>query len=154
MRLRMFSTAAFLVVLFAVSACSPTQATAVPQQATIEISSDEFNQDPHMTKQVEIAHGGTLNVFLASNPSTGHRWTADAQIDDRAIVEQMGHGYIEPLPDGATPPLVGAPIKETWAFKALKQGTTTVSMRYARPWQSDMGLWSLRLTVTVKPTAG
>ncbi len=150
MNIRSFSIVASLFVLLVLGACSSPRVTPVPSQVTLDISGDEFNQTQHMTRQVEVAGRGIVNVILASNPSTGYQWTADAQIADKSILQQAGHGYIEPQPNGATPPLVGAPIKETWTFTAMRQGTTTASLRYARPWQSDMGLWNLTLTVVVK----
>lgn len=141
-------SAAVLLTVF--GACAGAQDAEAPRQVSVAISADEFAQTPHMSKQVEVAQGGTLTVKLSSNPSTGFQWTEQAQIGDPAVAGQTAHRYMAPEAQGGTPPPLGAPGNEEWTFSALKAGTTTLSMRYARPWQSDMGEWSLELTVTVK----
>jgi predicted secreted protein len=45
--------------------------------------------------------------------------------------------------------LPGAAGKETWTFKALKPGSSTVSFDYSRPWAGgEKATWRFVLTVT------
>jgi inhibitor of cysteine peptidase len=47
--------------------------------------------------------------------------------------------------------MVGAPGKEIWTFKALKKGTSTISMEYSQPWPNGTkAAETFDLTVVVK----
>jgi inhibitor of cysteine peptidase len=131
------------VLSFFLFACAPAA-----KQASVEVSCDDFSQ-PHISKQVEVATGGTVTVTLCSNPTTGFIWSETAQISDQGVLQQTDHKLV--TPESETPPLVGAPGQEVWTFKALKKGTSTVSMEYSRPWEGgEKGVWTFNLTVTVK----
>jgi len=122
-------------------ACAP-----VAKQASVEVSCDDFSQQPHLSKQVEVAAGGTLTVTLCSNPTTGFEWES-ARISDQAVLQEVDHRFESP----ETENIVGAAGKDVWTFKALKKGMSTVSMEYSRPWEGgEKGEWTFNLTVTVK----
>lgn len=97
--LRFVPATAFLMCLFA---CLPSSAK--------ELSVDATSSG----KEVSIADGGTLTVTLETNATTGYRWSEDANISDKTVMQQAGHKYESP----ATP-IPGAGGKEIWAFKAL-----------------------------------
>ena len=123
-------------------ACAP-----VARQASVEVSCDDFSQQNHITKQVEVGAGGTLTVTLCSNQTTGFMWSETAQISDQTVLQEVGQCVVSPEAEG----LVGAAGKEVWTFKALKKGTSTVSVEYSRPWEGgEKGEWTFNLTVTVK----
>jgi inhibitor of cysteine peptidase len=129
------------VLSFFLFACAPAS-----KQASVEVSCDDFSQE-HISKQVEVAAGGTVTVTLCSNPTTGFIWSETAQISDQSVLQQTDHKSVPPEAEG----LVGAAGKEVWTFKALKKGTSTVSMEYSRPWEGgEKGVWTFNLTVTVK----
>ena len=119
-------------------------------QKSIEVTIDEFMQNNHIGKTVELKSGGTLNLILGSNPTTGFSWSEQAQISDKAILEQTQHQYQEPASkDGGT--VVGAAGKEVWTFKTLKSGTSEISLGYSRPWEGgEKSEWTLTLNVTAK----
>jgi len=77
-----------------------------------------------------LAAGGTLTITLDSNMTTGYRWSEDANIGDKTVMQQAGHKYQAPAA-----PVPGAGGKEVWTVKALKAGKTTVSMEYRRPFE-------------------
>lgn len=83
-------------------------------------------------KEVSIASGGTLTVTLESNASTGYRWNENANISDKAVIQQISHKY-----QAAATPMPGAPGKEIWTFKALQAGKSVVSMEYRRPFEPN-----------------
>jgi inhibitor of cysteine peptidase len=123
-------------------ACAPAA-----RQASVEVSCDDFSQQNHITKQVEVGAGGTLTVTLCSNQTTGFMWSETAQISDQSVLQQTDHRSVPPEAEG----LVGAAGKDVWTFKALKKGTSTVSVDYSRPWEGgEKGEWTFNLTVTVK----
>ena len=104
-------------------------------------------QQKHISKEVSAAVGDSFTVTLCSNATTGFQWSESAQISDPTVIQQTDHKFVSPEAEG----LVGAPGKEVWTFKALKKGTSTVSLEYSRPWEGgEKGEWTFNLTVVVK----
>jgi inhibitor of cysteine peptidase len=96
-------------------------------------------------KQVELSVGQSLVVTLDSNATTGYSWSL-AQNSDDTVLNETGNQYIAPQTT-----LVGAGGKEEWTFKALKKGTSTISMGYSRPWETGTPpAETFDLTVVVK----
>jgi len=117
------------------------------EQALIEVSCEDFISNQHISKEAEVAVGELFKVSLCSNQTTGFNWSELAQIGDQTIIEQLGHKFIPPQ----NKQLIGAAGQEIWTFKALKEGTTTISMEYSQPWEGGMKAeWTFELTVTVK----
>lgn len=141
MKTKLILICAVGVLSFFLFACAPAA-----KQASVEVSCDDFSQE-HISKQVEVAAGGTVTVTLCSNSTTGFIWSETAQISDQSVLQQTDHKFVSPEAEG----LVGAAGKEVWTFKALKKGTSTVSMEYSRPWEGgEKGVWTFNLMVTVK----
>ena len=144
MKLKSILVCAVVAILLLLVACSPTQ-----KQASVEVSCDDFMNQKHISKQFEIQTGGSLTVTLCSNPTTGFLWSESAQISDPTVLQQTGHQLVVPGPEPPPPP--GTPGQEVWTLKALKKGTSTVSMEYSRPWEGgEKGAWTFALTVVVK----
>ena len=140
-------TAAMLTVLLAAGACSPASAALPTKDANIEITVDEFMNNQHIARQVEMSEGGVLTVTLGSNPTTGFGWADAAQIGDETVLQQTESTFVSPENEG----LVGASGTQVWTFSALQKGTTTINMAYGRPWEGgEKGVWTFELTVTVK----
>jgi predicted secreted protein len=152
MKLNILAACTLVATLLTAGACSAVNAekTPNPGQSTVEVAilnSEEFNQNQHIQKQVEIAMGDVLIVTLFSNGTTGFSWDENARIADTDILQQLTHQNIAADSNN----LVGAPGAEQWTFKPLKAGTTNVHLEYSRPWAGgEKGLWTLDLTVTVK----
>lgn len=125
-------------------ACTPQGST---QNASVEVSIDDFTNVHSITKEVEVAEGGTLTVTLGSNRSTGFQWSEQAGIADESILEQASHRYIAPK----NMEIDGAPGEEEWTFKVLQSGMTTVSMEYSQLWEGgEKELWKFILTINVR----
>lgn len=137
-----------MVVLWAGLGCATRQSTATPlgpHTNEIEISYDELLREKFVTRDVTLEVGDTLTVTLASNPSTGFSWTAETQIGDASVVQQTSHVIV-----GPTSPMVGAPVAETWTFRALNAGTTTISTEYSQPWPGGVKAdWTFKANVAV-----
>ncbi len=73
-------------------------------------------------KQVEMSVGDLLVVTLLSDPRTGYSWSS--WVSDETILQQSDHEYIG---------RVGAGGKEIFTFKALTEGTCTISLGYGPP---------------------
>jgi inhibitor of cysteine peptidase len=131
---------------------SGNKSTEAPKQVSVEVSYDEFQKASastggSVTKTIEVPPDGILVVSLWSNKTTGFSWSESATISDPGVLQQTNHEYVAPEAQG----LVGAPGKEVWTFKALKVGTSQVSMEYSQPWEGGQkDAYGFSLTVTVK----
>ena len=117
------------------------------KQVSLEISCDEFIEDQHFTWEVQgISAGDSVVVTLCSNPTTGFQWTESARISNETALKQTDHGFVPP--NGDVP---GAAGKEIWTFKALKKGTTEISMEYSQPWEGgEKAEWTFVATIVVE----
>ena len=123
----------FTAVIIFVSfiACSPTK------PISIEISYEDFTEGKYFTWVANADVGDKVVVTLGSNPTAGFEWPDMAQIGNKEILQQTG--------------VVGASGKDVWTFKALKKGTTTISMDYSRPWETiEKAEWVFKATITVE----
>ena len=144
MKSKLILMCTMVAISLLLAACSPAI-----KQASVEVSCDDFMKDKHVNKEVEVAVDSSLTVTLCSNPTTGFQWSESANIGDQAVLAQVDHEFISPEHEPPPPP--GTPGQEVWAFKALKQGTTELSMEYSRPWEGgEKGTWTFLLTVAVK----
>ena len=144
MKLKSSLVCAVVAISLLLVACSPT-----PKQASVEVSCDDFMKVNHISQEVEVSADGSLTVTLCSNPTTGFLWSESAQISDTTVLQQTDHQLVVPGPEPPPPP--GTPSQEVWTFKALKKGTSTISMEYSRPWEGgEKGAWTFALTVAVK----
>jgi len=142
MKLKIIPVLALLTLSLWIVSCTPTTSPVTP----LDISCDDFRAQPHISKAVTTAAGDSFTVTLCSNATTGFQWSESAQISDSTVVQQTDHKFVSPDTE-----LVGAPGKEVWTFKALKKGTSTISMEYSRPWEGgEKGEWTFSLTVVVK----
>jgi predicted secreted protein len=138
MKLRIITISVLLTMSLWLTSCLAAE--------SIQVSCDDFMQQKHISKQINVAAGDTFAVTLCSNPSTGFQWSESAQISDPTVVQQADHKFVSPGTG-----LTGAPGKEAWTFKALKKGTSVISLEYGRPWEGgEKGEWTFNLTVVVK----
>ena len=123
---------------------SPPVAETPTWYSDISIPIGEFQNRQHIDVVMHAMVGGELTVTLGSNPTTGYQWSEDAVIYDESIIKQISHAFVAPGID--EPP--GTPGEETWTFKALKRGTTTILLEYCR-W-NDAGLWAVAITANIE----
>jgi len=140
---KLILTFAMVAISLCLFACSP-----VPKEVSIEVSWDDFMKEQHISKEVEVAVDGSLTLSMYSNPTEGRQWS-EAQISDQTVLQQTDHKLVMPKPEPPPPP--GTPGEEVWTFKALKEGTTTISMEYTHPWEGGEKepMLTFALTVTV-----
>jgi len=146
MKSKLILTGVVVAVLLSLVAC-----TSATKQAEVSVDINDFMEQKDISQEVEVAVDGSLTVTLGSNPTTGFRWSESAEISDQNVLQQTGHEFIAPEGEGDEPPAPGTSGKEVWTFKALKKGTTEVSMEYSRPWEGgEKAEWTFVLTVVVK----
>jgi inhibitor of cysteine peptidase len=132
------------VVSPATTSVSPSNAGTPTVSMALALTADDFAADAHPIRNVSFAAPDTLSVTLDANPTTGYEWSGNATISGPAV-RQSSYGYIEP-----TSTLVGAPGKSVWVFDAVEPGSATITLSYARPWESVPPTWTLTVNVTVK----
>ena len=72
-------------------------------------------------------------IALDSNPTTGYNWE---EKHDAAMLNLVESKY---EPDKKATGLVGAGGTQYFQFKALKAGSTEITLTYKRPWESSIG---------------
>ena len=123
--------------------------TETVEEASVEVSCDEFMAVQDISQELEVNVDDSFIVTLCSNPTTGFQWSETAQISDQTVLEQVDHKFVSP--ESEPPPPPGTPGQEIWTFKALEEGTSTISMEYSQPWEGgEKGEWTFELTVVVK----
>jgi len=141
-------------ILLAVGSCAESQEELPTPPITpvepagysdVSIPIAAFQDQPHIDVVMSTVLGGELTITLGSNPTTGYQWLEDAEIGDESIIQQTSHIFTGPGIE--EPP--GTPGEETWTFKALERGTTTILLEYSRSW-NDAGLWAVAITATIK----
>jgi inhibitor of cysteine peptidase len=81
---------------------------------------------------IEVEVGQEFAIILRSNPTTGYHWQL-AGLSDEEIVKLVRSEYKGPEAE-----LVGTGGEEVWAFQAISQDETVVSLEYVRPWEKDV----------------
>jgi inhibitor of cysteine peptidase len=96
-------------------------------------------------RQLNVKVGERLAVSLEGNLTTGYTWEASDL--DTSMIQQVGAAAFV----SSHPGLVGAGGTQTLAFKALKAGTTNLTLIYHRPWEKDITpLHTFTVTINIK----
>lgn len=93
----------------------------------------------------ETTVGKTFTVALDANMTTGYNWSQT--IKNTNVVVYVDNAYVAATSD---PQIVGGGGTDTFTFKAVGEGTTTITLTYARPWESVPPAQTKTITVTVK----
>ena len=145
MEIKALLVCALVVISLGLFACTP-------KGTPIEISCDDFMNDNHISKNVEVTTGNSFTVTLCSNPATGFDW-GEAEIGNQTVLEEESREFVPPecRSNKYAIGIVGGTGKVAWTFKALEKGTTEVSIDYRRPWKgAEKGHWTFEMTVVVK----
>jgi len=94
--------------------------------------------------QVQLAIGQTFEVALPGNPTTGYTWTVWGVLPSQ--VSTVSDSYETSAPAG----VVGAGGVQTIAFRAATAGSATLTLGYARPWESVQPAKTFEVTLVVK----
>ena len=85
-----------------------------------------------------------ITVVLEGNTTTGYSWSY--KIKDNSIVQYVSDEY---KTNNTSPMMMGAGGKHYFVFKAVKQGSTTITFDYARHWNGGQtaGIRVIKVTV-------
>jgi inhibitor of cysteine peptidase len=101
-------------------------------------------------KDLWMDRGDLLLFRLPSNPSTGYSWSVAAS--KLGLLLQQGEAACE-IPKSAKG-RVGAGGTEVWRFRAVREGTLTLTFSYARVWEKGVPpVRKLSWPVTISPSA-
>ena len=135
------------ILFLLLGACSSAKPQYSVQAQYEEFAAVQETISRHVTKSIDVPAGSSFTVTLWSNQTTGFKWSELAMIGDQPIVQQIDHKYTAPEDKG----IVGAAGNEVWTFKALKSGTTMISMEYSQPWEGGQkDAFGFFLTVNIK----
>jgi inhibitor of cysteine peptidase len=96
-------------------------------------------------KQISVKSGDVVTITLESNPTTGYSWQV-MEIDHAILVQDGDPEYKQA---SGSEGLVGAGGTETFHFRAIGSGTTTLNMGYMRPWESVPPIETFEIQVSV-----
>jgi len=85
-------------------------------------------------KNIKVKVGEQIVVVLEGNPSTGYIW--EAKDLDASMIQQVGETEFKS--SNSNPGFAGAGGTLTLKFRALKVGTTSLTLVYHRPWETDV----------------
>lgn len=122
------AVAALLAISVSAAACGDDDDDDGDAPDEVQLTQDDDG------KTVTVALDGTLIVALTSNPSTGYSWAVVA--DEPTNLELEGEPTY--VPPGSTTPVVGAAGTEVFTFKAIKTGSSKLSMAYSRSFESGV----------------
>ncbi len=92
---------------------------------------------------IRVTNGSYFLVALASNPTTGYSWSFKG-FSHSGVAQVLGSDFIPP-----TSGLLGAGGTYVYLLKAIGPGTTTLTLAYARSFESAGGtLQTFQITVT------
>ena len=124
------------LLVLALPACGPTGGGGAPKE--VKVTEKEAGES------VEVAKGGTLEITLEGNPTTGYTWEVES-VDDK-VLKLEGEPAFE-----AASEAVGAGGMMTLKFTAEGAGKTDLKLVYHRSWEEDEDpAETFEVSVTVK----
>jgi len=97
-------------------------------------------------KQITLQSGDAMTLTLESNLTTGYSWQVLA-IDNRVLIQEGDPEYKDATgSDG----VVGAGGTQTFRFKAVGAGETSLELGYMRPWEAVPPIKTFSVQVIVK----
>ncbi len=82
--------------------------------------------------QISLVPGDELTITLESNPTTGYSWQV-MEINNAILLQDGDPEFKGP---SGSEGLVGTGGTETFRFKVVGEGDTTLELGYLRPWES------------------
>ena len=95
-------------------------------------------------RNITLNTGEIITLTLESNPTTGYSW--QVMEVENAVLTQDGEADYK----SESQNLVGAGGTETFQFKAVGSGKTTLKLGYMRPWESVPPIDTFTIQVTVQ----
>ena len=136
-----------IILIFAMLAVSLSLFSCIitSRETHVEISCDQFNENPHGRSEFQVEIGDKIFVKLCSNPTTGFQWKYETI--GSIVLKEEDYDFEEAEDEG----VIGAAGKEVWTFEAIETGTTEIRMEYSRTWEGgEQAEWTYTMTVMVE----
>src|SRR5262245_307712 len=78
---------------------------------------------------ISVENGGTFVIALEANPTTGYSWEAEPNDNVEFVSSKQVQG-------GSN--AIGAPGTQQLTFKAVKTGSSTLTLNYLRPFETGV----------------
>ena len=114
-------------------ACSSDDSSSGDATTTTAATSTTASEGTVITSPgtVELAVGERATLELEANPTTGYQWEPSAE-PDAAVVTIVSDTYVAGGSDA-----MGAGGTQRIVVEGVAAGSTTLELRYVRPWESD-----------------
>lgn len=119
------------IVTFLLAGCTSSSSTPTPTLPPTVETPNILPEPTDHTQLITVKAGGTFELVVPSNSSTGYRWNIVPELDER-IVQFVEQNYI-----AEQPVIPGSGGVEVWTFRALNAGDTTVVLGYYPPSNSN-----------------
>jgi predicted secreted protein len=83
------------------------------------------------TDTIIVSKGESFKIIVRANPSTGYDWQMDEKLTNTKVVIFINQNF--KVDNDA----VGSPGNETWNFKTIGTGETSIKLTYLRSWIPD-----------------
>jgi inhibitor of cysteine peptidase len=94
----------------------------------------------------EIRVGGTIELSLEANPTTGYAWEMDDADPETSLIEEIGEpNFVSDNPDA-----VGAGGILTFTFRAVDRGEMVIKLVYLSPSPADAPTETFQIDLTVR----
>ena len=91
-----------------------------------------------------VENGNTASISFDANATTGFSW--EYVLDEEGIVEEKSSEYVnKKLPEG----MVGYGGRQLYTFKGVREGSTTATFIYRRPWDESSIVHTVRVDLAV-----
>jgi len=107
------------------------------------ISTSLVLTDQQNGASVSISPGQNIELFLASNPSTGYSW----QIVSNDLLTVVSDDSIS---NHADVDKVGAEVTQHWILKPEAPGNTQLNLWYMQPWESTQPVKTFGVKIAIK----
>jgi inhibitor of cysteine peptidase len=94
----------------------------------------------------EIQVGGTIELSLEANPTTGYAWEMDDADPETSLIEQIG----EPTFVSDNPDAMGAGGVLTFTFRAVDRGEMVIKLVCLSPGAADAPTETFQIDLTVR----
>ena len=91
-----------------------------------------------------VENGNTASISFDANATTGFSW--EYVLDEEGIVEEKSSEYVNKKhPEG----MVGYGGRQLYTFKGVREGSTTATFIYRRPWDESSIVHTVRVDLAV-----
>ena len=97
-------------------------------------------------KKIDLKENEKITIKLESNPTTGYQWNLSDDINFE-IISLVSSKYTQ---TPGNEDLVGAGGYETFTFKTISSGETSITLTYNRLWEDEEPAETFKLDISVK----